>query len=85
MTVGDAARLIRERAGLTMRAAGELLGVTHVCLSLVERGKNFPSVDLLSRYRQHLEFDPYLLAALANDPAAVRDHEALITQTETCP
>lgn len=45
--VGERIRQIRERRGLTMKAFGDAIGVSHSFVSVVERGLNRPSMELL--------------------------------------
>ncbi len=43
--VGPAFRRARERSGLSLRAAAELVGVSHVALGNVERQARLPSLS----------------------------------------
>lgn len=76
--LGRTARTVRERLGLTQRAAAESLGVTSVHLSNVERGVTPPSATLISRFAEVFGVDVYVLAYCQGDadervPRAVRD------------
>jgi transcriptional regulator with XRE-family HTH domain len=48
--IGQTARYVRERLGMTQRAAAAALGVSAVHLSNVERGRAVPSSSLLGRF-----------------------------------
>jgi len=68
--LGRTARLLRERHGLTQKAAAEALGITQVHLSNIENNKSVPSTHLLDRYRELWGIDLYVLAwCLFGDPA----------------
>lgn len=76
--LGRTARTVRERLGLTQRAAAESLGVTSVHLSNVERGVTPPSANLVSRFAEVFGVDVYVLAycqGVADErvPRGVRD------------
>jgi transcriptional regulator with XRE-family HTH domain len=60
--LGQTAKYLRERKGLSQRAAAELLGITTVHLSNVENNKSSPSPSLLSRYKDVWGIDLYVLA-----------------------
>jgi transcriptional regulator with XRE-family HTH domain len=60
--IGKTAKYLRERRGLTLRAAAESLGITHVHLCNVENGKATPSLDLLDRLREVYGVDVATLA-----------------------
>src|SRR5437763_1670244 len=60
--LGKTARYLRERKGLSQRAAAEALGISQVHLSNIENNKAVPSPNLLERYRQLWGVDLYVLA-----------------------
>lgn len=60
--LGQTARYLRERKGLSQKAAAELLGITPVHLSNIEHNKSSPSPSLLSRYKELWGIDLYVLA-----------------------
>src|SRR5437016_10786988 len=60
--LGKTARYLRERKGLSQRAAAEALGISQVHLSNVENNKAVPSPKLMERYRQLWGIDLYVLA-----------------------
>ena len=60
--LGETARRLREKQGLTQRKAAELLGISYVHLSNVENNKSYPSPDLLDKYRRTWGVDLYMLA-----------------------
>jgi transcriptional regulator with XRE-family HTH domain len=66
------ARFVRDRRRLTQRAAAEALGVSHVHLCNVERGKATPSPALVERFRALFGVDLHVLAwCLFEDDAQV--------------
>ena len=67
--IGDTARYVRERLGMTQRAAAGALGVSAVHLSNVERGRTAPSSSLLSRFKNVYGIDVYVLAYCLDDDA----------------
>jgi transcriptional regulator with XRE-family HTH domain len=70
MHLGQTARLLRERNGLTQKAAADALGITQVHLSNIENNKSIPSTHLLDRYREIWDVDLYILAwCLFGDPS----------------
>lgn len=52
--VGERILLARRRAGLSQRAFGERLGVSHAAVSDLERGKSKPNLDNLSVIAERL-------------------------------
>jgi len=60
--LGQTARILRERKGLTQVAAAELLDITQVHLSNVETNKSLPSPKLLDKYHELWGVDLYILA-----------------------
>jgi len=75
--LGKTAKYLRERKGLTQKAAAEALGITQVHLSNIENNKSVPSPKLLDRYRELWGVDLYILAwclhgDLSRLPKAVR-------------
>jgi transcriptional regulator with XRE-family HTH domain len=76
--LGQTAKQVRVRKGLTQRAAAEALGISFVHLSNVENNKAVPSPALLGRYKDLWGVDLYILAwCLFGDvnelPEAVRE------------
>jgi transcriptional regulator with XRE-family HTH domain len=70
--LGKTARYLRERKGMTQRAAAEALRITTVHLSNVENDKAMPSPNLLDRYRELWGVDLYVLAwCLHGDASAL--------------
>jgi transcriptional regulator with XRE-family HTH domain len=67
--IGETARYVRERLGMSQRAAAEALGVSAVHLSNVERGRTVPSSSLLARFKQVYAIDVYVLAFCWDDEA----------------
>lgn len=65
--IGQTARYVRERLGMTQRAAATALGVSAVHLSNVERGRTVPSSSLLGRFRDVYGIDVYVLAFCLDD------------------
>ena len=67
--LGQTARHIRERKGLTQRAAAIALDISYVHLSNIENNKSIPSAALLTRYKELWGIDVYVLAwCLFGDP-----------------
>jgi transcriptional regulator with XRE-family HTH domain len=62
LNLGETARELRERCGLTQVAAAKRLGVTQVHLSNLENDKARPSPELLARYRDEFGVDLYVYA-----------------------
>jgi transcriptional regulator with XRE-family HTH domain len=82
MTIGEAVRLVRERAGHTQREMGAALGITHVHVCYVERGRSEPSLALLRLFREVYGYDPAALAFLSTaDAATLREHRRLAEET----
>ena len=67
--ISQTARYVRERRGMTQRAAADALGVSAVHLSNVERGRAVPSSSLLSRLKDVYKIDVYVLAFCLDDGA----------------
>jgi transcriptional regulator with XRE-family HTH domain len=59
--IGSTVRYVREKLGMTQRAAAEALGVSSVHLSNVERGVTPPSALLISRFAEVFGVDVYVL------------------------
>jgi transcriptional regulator with XRE-family HTH domain len=53
--VGEQIMLARRRAGLTQRDLGERLGVSHVAVGDLERGKTKPNLDHLAAIAEALD------------------------------
>lgn len=53
--VGEQIMLARRRAGLTQRDLGERLGVSHVAVGDIERGKTKPNLDHLAAIAEALD------------------------------
>ena len=60
--IGSTARSLRERLGITQRAAADLLGISPVHLCNVENDKSQPSSSLLDKYEELWGVDLYVLA-----------------------
>lgn len=78
MTIGDAVKLLRTRAGETQQEMADALGITRPNLSQIEGGVHFPSVKLLAQFRLCYFYDPYILAALTNPAVNVTAHLMLL-------
>jgi transcriptional regulator with XRE-family HTH domain len=52
MHVGKTARYVRERKGLTLRAAAELLDISHVHLCNIENNHAVASLQLLEKMKE---------------------------------
>ncbi|MGL4420857.1 MAG: helix-turn-helix domain-containing protein [Gemmataceae bacterium] len=59
--IGTTVRYVREKRGMTQKAAAEALGVSSVHLSNVERGVTPPSALLISRFAETFGIDCYVL------------------------
>jgi transcriptional regulator with XRE-family HTH domain len=53
--VGEQIMLARRRSGLTQRQLGERLGVSHVAVGDIERGKTKPNLDHLCAIAEALD------------------------------
>jgi transcriptional regulator with XRE-family HTH domain len=78
LKLGNTARLVREREGLTQRATAKMLGISVVHLCNIENGKSGVSDELIGKYRDLWKVDLYMLAwCMHGDvrklPAGVRD------------
>lgn len=65
MTIGEAVRLIREKAGETVWEMAGILGVEGDYLSLVEGGGYDPNAHLPDSVRRYYGYDPRALVAAA--------------------
>lgn len=65
--IGQTVRYVRERRGMTQRAAAAALGVSAVHLSNVERSRTVPSSSLISRFNDVYGIDVYVLAFCLDD------------------
>ena len=59
--LASAARFVREQRQMTQRAVAEVLGVSFVHVSNVERGRAVPSAALVERYREVFGVDLHVL------------------------
>lgn len=76
MLLGKRIRHFRSRAGLTLDALGERVGVVGSQLSLIENGKREPRLSLLQAIARELEVDPSeLLRQEAPDPRSAMEIE----------
>lgn len=62
ISIGEAARYLRNRFGLSQRDAAAELGISYVHLSNIENGKALPSPTMLDKYREAWGIDLYMLA-----------------------
>lgn len=62
ISLGDAARYLRDRLGLSQRKAAVELGISHIHLNNIENGKALPSPTILDKYRKEWGIDLYMLA-----------------------
>lgn len=53
--VGEQIMLARRRAGLTQRDLGQKVGVSHVAVGDIERGKTKPNLDHLAAIAEALD------------------------------
>ena len=65
--IGSTVRYVREKLGMTQKAAAEALGVSSVHLSNVERGVTPPSASLMSRLTEIYGVDVYVLNYCTDD------------------
>jgi transcriptional regulator with XRE-family HTH domain len=74
--LGSTVRYVREKVGMTQKAAAEALGVSSVHLSNVERGVTPPSASLMMRLTEVYGVDVYVLCYCTGDdddaPEAVK-------------
>ncbi len=76
MLLGKRIRHFRTRAGLTLDALGERVGVVGSQLSLIENGKREPRLSLLQAIARELDIDPAeLLRREAPDPRSAMELE----------
>lgn len=68
--IGRTVRYVREKLGMTQKAAAEALGVSSVHLSNVERGVTPPSALLISRFAEVYGIDVYVLNYCTDDDDA---------------
>jgi transcriptional regulator with XRE-family HTH domain len=62
LRLGKTARFVRERAGITQRAAAAKLGISVVHLCNIENNKSGVSEELIAKYRKLWNVDLYMLA-----------------------
>jgi transcriptional regulator with XRE-family HTH domain len=62
LNLGETARELRERCGISQVVAAKRLGITQVHLSNIENDKARPSPDLLAKYRIVFGVDLYVYA-----------------------
>lgn len=60
--LGNAARELRLRLGLTVRGAADELGISFVHLSKIENKRSSPSPEIIDRFRQAWGIDLYMFA-----------------------
>lgn len=60
--LGIAAKYLRERLGLSQRAAARELGISHVHLNNIENGRTSPTAMMIERYYEKWKIDLYMLA-----------------------
>ena len=60
--LGTAAKYLRDRLGLSQRAAAQELGISYVHLNNIENGKASPSPEMLEKFRDAWGIDLYMLA-----------------------
>ena len=65
--IGSTVRYVREKLGMTQKAAASALGVSSVHLSNVERGVTPPSASLMSRLTEVYGVDVYVLCYCTGD------------------
>jgi transcriptional regulator with XRE-family HTH domain len=69
--LGSAARNLRERLGLSQRAAAAQLGMSHVHLNNIENEKVSPTANIIEKYYEAWGIDLYMYAvAKYSDPDA---------------
>ncbi len=80
MAIGRAVRQARRAAGLTMRRLAERSGVSQPFLSMVENGRNTPSISVLYRLAAALDVTPQTLLGEPDELRAtvVRKDEARV-------
>lgn len=60
--IGQTAREVRSRLGMSQQAMADEIGVSVVHLCNIENGKSKPSAGLLDKYREFAGVDLYVLA-----------------------
>src|SRR5687767_1800106 len=60
--LGEAAKYLRGRLGLSQRAAAEELGISYVHLCNIENERVSPSPEMIDRFRATWGIDLYMLA-----------------------
>ena len=65
---GERLQLVREFRGYTQKEMGDLLGVSHALISDYEKGKRFPSADLLNSLSDKTGFVPDFFLRRIEDP-----------------
>lgn len=73
MDYGRAIRIVRTAHGLTKAQLARELSIGASHLSLIERGKRTPSVDVLDEISRVLRIPPHLLALLASETGDLDD------------
>src|SRR4051794_34198969 len=67
--LGRTAKYVREKKGLTVRAAANLLGISHVHLVNIENNHALPSMTMLEKFKEAYGVDlPVLAWCLFGDP-----------------
>ena len=73
MNFGQAIRIVRTAHGLTKAQLARQLSIGASHLSLIERGKRKPSMEVLDEISEVLRIPPHLLALLASEPGDLDD------------
>jgi transcriptional regulator with XRE-family HTH domain len=73
MNYGRAIRIVRTAFGLRQAQLAERLSIGSSHLSLLEKGKRNPSLQVLEEISTVLNVPPHLLTLLASEPADIED------------
>ena len=62
--LGEAAKFLRNRLGLSQREAALQLGISHIHVNNIENGKASPTAMMLEKYYDAWGIDLYMLAVV---------------------
>ena len=85
MNIGESARSLREKFGLSQRAAADLLDISFVHLCNIENDKSRPSAEMLEKFRRIYGVDMYVYSwcsspSIAKLPMAMREATRRMTE-----
>ena len=79
--LSKALRILRIHTGLKSGEFGEKIGLAQSVMSIIEKGKREPNIDIINRYAKYFKVEPSWIMAFAEKLKTKKDLDKAIQES----